>query len=263
MSGLRFELVRAAGLRSTWLLVGLGLGVHTLVTGAVAAFVAYGPAPAGGYTPVDVARLVVSGPPFLPLAAAILGAVLGGMDHRHRLLELSLLVTPRRGRLLAGKAALVTLAAAALAVAGVLAACALLAATGLPLGGVRADLVLGQVARVLAWGLGALMLALALRSQTAAVVAVVAGAFLVEPAVRAATTAAPRGWWTHVPDHLVFASFDGLVPTATGGVFTSAARPGPASAALVTCAALGLLTWGAWRSLRGGGARGRGGAAVA
>jgi hypothetical protein len=95
------------------------------------------------------------------------------------------------------------------------------------------------------------------------VVAVVAGAFLVEPAVRAATTAAPHGWWTHVPDHLVFASFDGLVPTAAGGVFTTAARPGVGSAALVTCATLGLLTWGAWRSLRGADDRGDRRAAVA
>jgi hypothetical protein len=260
MRPLRFELRRLRGLRSIWTIIAVTTASSLVVTAAVAWFLTYAPAPAGGYSRADAATLTLSGPPFAALGAGILGAVIGGVDHRHRLNELSLLISPRRWALLCGKVLAASLVVGGVALVGLASALAVMLTIGLPDGDGRiglsfwGPLVVGQTAKVLAWGLTGLLLGVALRSQAAAGIALVVGSSLVEPVVRSAVLAIPQGWWSTAPKFLPFAAFNGLVPTGSGtgsSIFAPTATLSVAGSLALSATYLAVLVFASYRSLKG------------
>jgi hypothetical protein len=234
------------------------LGVHAAMSAAVAAFIAFGPQDADSYSASDVARLVFVSPQMLPLGAALLGAIVGGLDHRHHLYELSLLITPRRHVLLVSKVALVIMWVGTAAVVSLFVAVMLIVVFGLPLSGFGPGIVIGQVARICAWGTAGVLLGLLFRSQVVAGSVAGVGAFLLEPVVRAGMIAVPAGWWSYIPSFLMFAGFDGMVPTGNGEVYDTSRALSVGGAVAVSVVYLALLGLGAWRSMYGTrGKRGR------
>lgn len=257
LRAVRWEFVRVTGLRSPWVVGGVAVAANALTSLGIASFLAYGPAPAGGYSAKDAATLILSSPPFAALGAGVLGAMVGGLDHRHKLEELTLLVSPRRRPMLMGKVIAATALAVCVAVVGIVCAGIVVGVIGSPMGAPQlgvafwTTVAVGQTAKVLAWGLAGVLVGVSTRSQTAAIAALVLGSSLAEPLVKSAVLVAPHGWWSSVPQLLPFAAFSGLVPTGSGAgsIFAPGATLTVAASVAVTAGYLVVLLVAADRSV--------------
>ena len=259
MTGLRFEFTRVVSLRIVRWMCFVAVLINTLVTTAIGIFLSHGPIPQSSYSSQEAFRLLLSSSPALPLGAALIGAVLGGMEFRHSLLETTMLVCQRRSRLILVKSIVVGGLSAVLAVVCELVSILVVALSGLSLSGISIGMLIGQLARVVVWGIVGLLLSVAFRSQTFSVVGILIMALLVEPAIRGVASIGRGGLWTHVSSYLPFSAFDQLVPQAPGGglVFDNVGSLSAGISIVVTICYLTLLLAGSWTSL-GGVVRGRG-----
>jgi hypothetical protein len=256
---IRFEAVRVRVSRPVRWIAAVGVALHVVVGLAVTAYMAFDPSVTTPYPASDVARLVIASPPVLSLTAAFVGLVIGGMDHRHGTVSLTVLVSPRRRAALGGKVAVALLAAAAVALLGGLLSVVLLEAVYVPARGQSIApgpltlLVLAQVLKVALWAAAGVLAAVATRSQTAAGVAVLVLSSLVEPALRSVAAMNPQAWWSELPEWMPFTAIDGVTRIAMSGsgsaVFSTAglAPGGSLAVALVWLTALAV---GADRSAR-------------
>jgi hypothetical protein len=230
----RFEAVRVRASRPLWWIGGVGIIAHSVISAAVAAYLAYDPMVKVPYSGPDVARLVVISPPVLALAAGLIGLLIGGSDYRHNAIGLTCRVSPRRGAVLGGKAAVVAAAAVSVALAGAVVSMSLLEAMYVPArhqsigAGVVAGAVLALVAKVVLWAVIGMLLAIATRSQTVAGVALIVFSSVLEPAARSVAAVTAHGWWTGFPQLLPFTAIDGTTALAVSGdgrVFSSTGLP--------------------------------------
>ncbi len=231
--GVRFETVRTRASRSLRWVAAIGLITHTVATFAIAAYLAFDPSTMA-FPAIDVTTLVVATPPFLALAAAVIGVLVGGADYRHATIELVFLVSPRRRAALAAKVAVSALIAVAVTVAGALVAAAALWGLYSPVRGEAIDagtalsLVAMQVVKVALWATVGTLAAVAARSQTIAGIAVVTISFVVEPMARSVALLSPEGWWVQVPKLLPFTAINGVTGTGSGAhgpVFAGSTLP--------------------------------------
>lgn len=252
----RLEALRARSSRPlVWLLLG-GVVGHVVVTLAVVAFLGVEELTPQAYPGVDVAALVLGGPPVLTLVAAFAGVLVAGVDARHGVGDLTFLLTPRRGRALAAKLMVVAVLAAGIGAVGVLIGAAGVYGVYVPLRGAVDPVLLvpvavGQVGTTMLWGLAGACLAVIARSVAVAGVVVVTLAWLVEPVLRSVTLVAPPGWWSDVPYLLPFAAMNGITGNgsgAEGAAFVDApVSPGVSLLVALAWTALGVL--GAYRGM--------------
>ncbi len=262
--GYRFELRRALSLRSTWVLGVICVAVSAAGSAVCIVFIRLAAPPPHGYVGADVPLVVLAATPLATTGAAVLGAALGGADGRHRLADMSRLLTPRTDALLGAKVILGVTVSAALGLVTTGVAIIIAAIGGVVPTAWTVPVALAQIARVTAWGLLGLLVAVAARSQVGGLVFTLAGGFVVEPMLRGFVAIAPQGWWSELPRYLPFAVMDGIIPygQGSGAVFTGTSSPPWAISLVLITLYLGVAACMARLGL-GANGRSRGAALVA
>jgi len=215
---LAYEWIRLRTVASTWWIVGVALVVTPLTCWAFAALILQ--VMSEQQTPVAVTEVLVvllTKSPFPFLAAGLLGVFATAGEYRHGTIRATLLTTPRRGVALLAKAIVVALAGAAIAVASLLLCWAVillylpgrlqLRAPFDPVG--RAQI--GEVILVVGWALIGLALGAAIRSQTGAILALMAGPYVVEPLLRAGLGSSSLTWVAGAANYLPFIAGNAMV----------------------------------------------------
>lgn len=249
---LRSEWTKLASLRATWVKVALALvlavGMSALIAIVIGA--TWSDASAADRAAFVPARDALFGGIFSAIVFVVLGATAATSEYTSGMIRLTLTATPRRGRVLAAKAAVV---AAITLVAGLVAntsmflvAQAIFGSYGLQTASLtdgdalRIVLADGLLAPVLA--LIALALGFVLRSTAGAVTAVLGLIFL--PGIFGALL--PSWWQENVLDYLPAAAAEAI----TSGHLESATEAmAPALAGFVLAAWLAVFLGGAWGTL--------------
>jgi ABC-2 type transport system permease protein len=246
---LRSEWTKLTSLRSTKVMVAFSVVLGVALSAVLAivegeTFHSWPAADQRAFDPIGSSMIGV-------LAGAILFLVLGvkaaTAEYGAGMMRLTLTATPRRGRVLAAKAAVVAAVTALAAVAGNLAmflmAEAILSSYGLPTGSLwDADVLralLGSAALAPLFPLIGLALGIALRSTAAAIIAVL-GVIFAPPFLFGIL---PGSWQDRVSEYLPGSAGDAI---STGHLPDTAAGLSPAVAALVVAAWLALFLGGAW-----------------
>ena len=228
------ELVRLSTRRAAWWVLLACLAVTAVVSWGLAVIAINVEAEAGGVGAADAAVLLVSRGSVAAVVAGVLGAAWVGSEFRHGTLATTVLVQPRRRVVVAAKLAALSCWAVLLAV--------LSASTALLVGrlvlsadvGTRlpvADVALllgahaGFVVGCAVLGAGAAFL---LRSQVAAVGAMIAYPLVLEPALRGAAGVAGPGGLGEIAAVLPWAAGSAVQEHATGTVSTLLSQGGPA-----------------------------------
>lgn len=211
-SAMAYEWVRMRTISTTWWLGAMTLLVTPLMCAAFAALilrmVSHGQAIAAS----EALTVLLTKSPFGLLAAGLLGVLSTGNEYRHRTIPTTLLVTPRRGTAVAAKGMLIGLAGVVIAVANLAASWVVvlmmlpgriaIEAPFFPVG--RAQI--GEVALVAGWGLIGVALGILVRSQTVAIVLLLALPYVLEPLARLSLGSSPYGWIARLVDYLPFAA---------------------------------------------------------
>lgn len=227
------ELQRLLARRATWALLLACVLVSAAASWAFSQIVLQVAADGAPVSPTEAAVFVVTRSSLAPAAAAVLAAGLVGGELRHRTIEESLLITPRRGRLLVAKALALTVLAGALALLG---SSLVYGVAWLTLGPAQVALPAATALAVAlphsGFTVGAALLggaaALLLRAQVPAVVLTAVYPLLVEPAVRGAVGVAGSP---------VLSDLARFLPWAAGSSMQQVARPAGGTALLADASA--------------------------
>ncbi|MDP2711489.1 MAG: ABC transporter permease subunit [Solirubrobacteraceae bacterium] len=250
---LRSEWTKLASLRGTWIKVALALvlavGMSALIAIVIGA--TWNDASAADRAAFDPARDALFGGIFSAIVFVVLGATAATSEYTSGMIRLTLTATPRRGRVLAAKAAVVaaiTLAAGLLANATMfLVAQAIFGSYGLQTASLtdgdalRIVVADGLLAPVLA--LIALALGFALRSTAGAVTSVLGLIFL--PGIFG--TLLPAWWQDNVLDYLPGAAAEAIT---SGHLEGATATMAPALALVVLAGWLTVFLGGALAALQ-------------
>ncbi|MFJ5679151.1 ABC transporter permease subunit [Streptomyces sp. NPDC093097] len=246
---LAYEWCRLRTLRSTWWLAVTTLLVTAALAWAFGALLGNMATEVGQAPPVTEALVIMlTKSPVTPVIAGVLGVFAMGHEHRYGTIRTTLAVTPHRVTAFAAKALSIgafstLLAFANLAVAWLVA---------LPLiGGDRWEGVslpllvrvhLGQVLLVLGWGLAGVALGTMIRSQTAALLTLLAVPLVVEPMLRAALRSSGQALLTTASSFLPFTAGNAMtgVPGTDGTLLDNASQLGPLAGGLAFFAVIAL-----------------------
>lgn len=250
VAALRLEAVRLVTLRSTAVVLALAAVVGGAGAVALCALAQRADLGRGGLLEALTGGSA-SGLSAVGVVAALAGALVASGDLRHGAERTALLVVPRRGALLAARAAVVAGWSCVLALAALVAAGAVVAlwpgqelVAQAPRAAVLALPLLGWGAVVVLHGVAGLALATLLRSAVAAVAAVVAWPLVAEPVLGLAVPSS--GWGDLLDRSLPAAAVSRLVampPVAAGpewavGTAVAGAALAAAVAALVLAVAV-------------------------
>ncbi|MFE2527585.1 hypothetical protein ACFXEL_25445 [Streptomyces sp. NPDC059382] len=223
-TALAYEWWRLRTLRSTW-----WTSAATLIATAVLALAFGGlikgmSADQGQTVPVsELLVVMLTKSPLTPVIAGTLGVFAMGHEYRYGTIRTTLALTPRRTIAFGAKAASIAVFSALLALANLAVAWAVAAPmlAGESLDGVSAALLvhvhIGQVLLIVGWGLAGVALGTLIRSQTVALLVLLAIPFVVEPMLRAVLMNSGQS---------VLERAGAFLPFTAGGAMTSAADAG-------------------------------------
>jgi ABC-2 type transport system permease protein len=251
ITAMHYEWVRLRSLRSTWWLAAVSVAVTALATWGYAGILLGVHASGAPVGAGEALVLLLSKASAAPVVAGVVGVLAVGGEYRHGTMRTTLLVTPRRGRALAAKAAVVGGFAAVLAVTGMavawLVGLVVVADTVSLAASVPALLQVhsAQVLLTAGWGLAGVALACHLRSQLLAMITLLAVPFVIEPMLRTVGLLSGQEWLARVSGYLPFSAGNAMADV-TGGAAGSllapaAARVDPALGGAVFVAAVGIL----------------------
>lgn len=251
LAALSYEWVRLRTVRLPWYLGAIAVLGTALAAWAYSAITRNVLLGGDQVDPLEALQFVVSKPSFAPVAAGILGAVAVGGDYRHGTIRTTLLVTPRRGRVLVSRALVTAALGAGLAAVGAVVAwgvgtLALRNTLSLSVApGPAALLVVAEMALAAGWAVFGVAVALLVRSQIVALVVLLAVPYAVESVVRSVALTSGNHWLATVSGYLPFAAGSAMthVSPATGRVLLDAATAdlGPAAGALIFFGSVGIL----------------------
>lgn len=239
-----YEWSRILSVRAYWGVVFVGLLTHTLLTAGLIVMLRDMAATQNMvYGSEEFLLLVVGKLQFLPMTAGLCGALVGGLDFRHRLLPLTFLVARSRTRLLAAKAVAASVLGLIVGLLGVCMSLVLVAVID-PQSAFAAStsfvlrLLLARIVSAMLWALVGLALAIITRSLTIGTVLVVGLPFLVEGVLKSFLSGLTgplqggAGW-------LPFTAIEGLLPRAASSgsiaIFGESMRQGILVSLLVAC----------------------------
>ncbi|MEU2159309.1 ABC transporter permease subunit [Streptomyces sp. NPDC019396] len=243
----RYEWARLTTLTSTWLLAAVTIAVTALASWGYTFTVTEFQSTEMAVTPQEALVAVINKASFVPLAAGIFGALAMGGDYRHGTIRATLAITPVRSRAIAAKAVVaggfaLTVMACSTAVSWIV------ACTSLPVELISrasyGDLIVlhcGLLLQTVCWTLIGIAITIMFRSQTVAMVSLVAIPYMLEPMVRTGGMLTSSPWLTHMAKYLPFAAGTSMSNiSGDDGAFLADAsqRLTPATAILV----FGLFT---------------------
>jgi len=237
---LAYEWVRLRTSRATWRLIAVAVA-GTLLVGIALAALLLQMVRDGSVTvsPLEADVVVLTKSPVTPLVAGLLGVLAMGNEYRYGTIRTTLLVTPDRWRAFLAKLALVSVTAIAMVcvnlVLGWMVIGLMLRSHPLPGGQVPTVLraQAGQAVIIVGWAVIGLALAALTRSQTAAILLLLADAYLVEPGLRLGLRSAP-GPLSAVPDYL---------PLGAAGTLTDVSGSVAQGSTALTVSSSSLAPW--------------------
>ncbi|MFE0581569.1 hypothetical protein [Streptomyces sp. NPDC058874] len=220
-TALAYEWWRLRTLRSTWWTAAATLVVTALLALAFGSLIKDMSADQGHPVPVsELLVIMLTKSPLTPVIAGTLGVFAMGHEYRYGTIRTTLALTPRRTVAFGAKAASIAAFSGLLALANLAAAWAVAVPllAGDSMDGVSAALLVrvhvGQVLLIVGWGLAGVALGALIRSQTAALLTLLAVPFVVEPMLRAVLTNSGQP---------VLERAGAFLPFTAGGAMTSAA----------------------------------------
>ncbi|WP_430478992.1 hypothetical protein ACQZM9_18460 [Streptomyces sp. P11-1] len=191
-TALAYEWWRLRTLRSTWWTAAATLAVTALLALAFGALIQDMSAEEGQAVPVsELLVIMLTKSPLTPVIAGTLGVLAMGHEYRYGTIRTTLALTPRRPVAFGAKAASIAAFSTVLALANLAVAwaVALPLLAGESLEGVSAGLLvrvhIGQILLIAGWGLAGVALGALIRSQTVALLTLLAVPFVLEPMLRA------------------------------------------------------------------------------
>jgi ABC-2 type transport system permease protein len=204
----------------------------------------------GAIAPAEILVVLLTKSPFGPLMAGLIGVLGTGNEYRHGTIRTTLTVIPRRSKAFGAKVISVGLCAAVIAVANLAASWAVVLLV-LP-GKVPVTLVFSPVVRaqfgalvfVVGWGLIGVALGILVRSQTGAILLLIALPFVLEPALRASLGASSQKSVAASANYLPFSAGSAMMggDTSSATILTEGgSRLGPAGGAVAFLAFVAVL----------------------
>lgn len=241
-AALAYEWWRLRTLRSTWWMAVATLISTALLALAFGALIKDMSADQGKGVPVsELLVIMLTKSPLTPVIAGTLGVFAMGHEYRHGTIRTTIALIPRRLTAFGAKAMSIAAAGAVLALANLAVAwvVALPLLAGESLTDVPAALLarvhIGQVLLTVGWGLLGVALGTLLRSQTVALLVLLAVPFVVEPMLRAVLMHSGQSVLEHVGMFLPFTAGSAMTSAADAGttLMDASAQPGPLAGGVV------------------------------
>ncbi|MFC5803108.1 hypothetical protein [Streptomyces formicae] len=235
-TALAYEWLRLRTLRSTWWTSAATLIVTALLALAFGALIKDMSAGQGRAVPVaELLVIMLTKSPLTPVIAGTLGVFAMGHEYRYGTIRTTLALTPRRAVAFGAKAASIAAFSTLLALANLVVAwaVALPLLAGESLEGVSAALLvrvhIGQVLLIAGWGLAGVALGALIRSQTVALLTLLAVPFMVEPMLRAVLANSGQSVLERAAMFLPFTAGSAMTSAADAGttLLDSSAQLGP------------------------------------
>ncbi|MGI5195679.1 ABC transporter permease [Streptomyces sp. CA-288835] len=236
MTALAYEWWRLRTLRSAWWMAAVTLIVTALLALAFGALIKDMSSDQGQALPVsELLVIMLTKSPLTPVIAGTLGVFAMGHEYRYGTIRTTLALTPRRPVAFGAKVASIAAVSVVLALANLAVAwaVALPLLAGESLTDVSAALLvrvhLGQVLLIVGWGLAGVALGTLIRSQTAALLILLAVPFVLEPMLRAVLANSGQSVLEHAAMFLPFAAGSAMTSAADAGttLMDSSAQLGP------------------------------------
>ncbi|UUN27770.1 ABC transporter permease [Streptomyces sp. FIT100] len=258
-TALAYEWWRLRTLRSTWWTAAATLMVTALLALAFGALIKDMSADRGQAVPVsELLVIMLTKSPLTPVTAGALGVFAMGHEYRYGTIRTTLALTPRRSVAFGAKAVSIAAFSAVLALANLAVAwaVALPVLAGESLSGVPAALLvrvhIGHVLLVAGWGLAGVALGALIRSQTVALLTLLAVPFVVEPMLRAVLANSGQSLLERVAMFLPFTAGSAMTGAADAGsaLLDSGAQLGPLAGGVVFLALITAKTAAAATAFR-------------
>jgi ABC-2 type transport system permease protein len=250
-TALAHEWWRLRTLRSTWWMAAATVIVTAVLAVAFGALIKDMSADQGQAVPVsELLVIMLTKSPLTPVIAGVLGVFAMGHEYRYGTIRTTLVLTPRRPVAFAAKAVSIAAVSVVLALANLAVAwaVALPLLAGESLADVPATLLvrvhMGQVLLIVGWGLAGVALGALIRSQTAALLVLLAVPFVLEPMLRAVLTHSGQSVLQHAAKFLPFTAGSAMTGAADAGttLMDSSAQLGPLAGGMVFLAVIAAKT---------------------
>lgn len=251
ITALAYEWWRLRTLRSTWWMATATVMVTALLALAFGALIEDMSADQGSSVPAfELLVIMLTKSPLTPVIAGVLGILATGHEYRYGTIRTTLALTPRRSVAFGAKAASIAAFSVLLALANLAAAwaVALVLGAGGSLAGESPALLarvhLGQVLLVVGWGLAGVALGALMRSQTVALLTLLAVPFVLEPMLRAVLAHSGQSVLEHAAMYLPFTAGSAMTSVADSGttLVDNSGQLGPLTGGMVFLALVAAKT---------------------